>query len=72
MNAEVTDDSSFWLLPGQRTPFCRVDGDLADHDAIELSIPVVQSMVDELGDGAGDPDEGSAGDGAGDPDDERA
>ncbi len=42
-----------YLLPGLRTPFCKLDGELADRDGIELSIPLVQSMIEEFG---GSPD----------------
>ncbi len=38
-----------WLLPGLRTPFTRSDSSLAAYDAIELSVPVVQSMIAQLG-----------------------
>ena len=31
-----------WLAAGVRTPFAKVDGALANYDAIELSIPVVR------------------------------
>ncbi len=48
MNSE-----DFWLLPGLRTPFCKVDGDLADRNGIEMSVPVARAMVEKLGD---DPD----------------
>lgn len=38
-----------WLLPGLRTPFAKSDGPLAKFDPIELSIPVVQAMLAQLG-----------------------
>jgi acetyl-CoA C-acetyltransferase len=38
-----------WLAPGLRTPFAKVDGALAGHDAIALSVPVVQAMLAQLG-----------------------
>jgi len=47
------ESPGFWLLPGVRTPFCRVDGALAERDGIELSVPVVRAMNDHLDD---DPD----------------
>jgi acetyl-CoA C-acetyltransferase len=34
-----------WLAAGLRTPFAKVDGPLKDHDAIALSVPVVQAML---------------------------
>ena len=43
-----------WLAAGVRTPFAKVDGPLAGLDAIQLSTPVVRSMVDALGGGAPD------------------
>ncbi|HTZ53992.1 MAG TPA: acetyl-CoA C-acyltransferase [Candidatus Acidoferrum sp.] len=39
---------SIWLLPGLRTPFAKSGGSLANYDAIEISIPVVQAMVAQL------------------------
>ncbi|MGH8445530.1 MAG: acetyl-CoA C-acyltransferase [Solimonas sp.] len=38
-----------WLASGVRTPFAKVDGALAQHDAIGLSVPVVQAMLGKLG-----------------------
>ncbi len=38
-----------WLSAGVRTPFAKVDGGLARLDAIELSVPVVRSMIESLG-----------------------
>ncbi len=38
-----------WLASGLRTPFAKVDGALAGHDAIALSVPVVQAMLAQLG-----------------------
>jgi len=40
--------NDYWILPGVRTPFTKVDGDLAHRDAIELSVPVARAMVTEL------------------------
>src|SRR2546428_9499680 len=34
-----------WLAAGLRTPFARVDGPLAQLDAVELSVPVVRAMA---------------------------
>jgi len=42
---------TLWLAAGVRTPFAKVDGPLAGLDAIALSVPVVQRMLNEL-DGA--------------------
>ncbi|AXQ27733.1 acetyl-CoA C-acyltransferase [Solimonas sp. K1W22B-7] len=38
-----------WIASGVRTPFAKVDGALAPHDAIGLSVPVVQAMLQRLG-----------------------
>jgi len=43
-----------WIAAGVRTPFAKVDGPLGQFDAIELSVPVVRHMVDELRGGAPD------------------
>ena len=37
-----------WFAAGVRTPFAKVDGPLAQYDAIALSVPVVRHMVDLL------------------------
>jgi acetyl-CoA C-acetyltransferase len=37
-----------WLAAGLRTPFAKVDGPLKTHDAIALSVPVVQAMLAQL------------------------
>lgn len=34
-----------YLIPGVRSPFCKVDGALKGFDAIQLSVPVVQAMA---------------------------
>ncbi len=34
-----------YLVPGVRTPFCKVDGPLKRFDAIQLSVPVAQAMA---------------------------
>ena len=40
MNKETT-----YLVPGLRTPFCKVDGPLKGFDAIQMSVPVAQAMA---------------------------
>jgi acetyl-CoA C-acetyltransferase len=37
--------SNVFLVPGLRTPFCKVDGPLKNFDAIQMSIPVAQAMA---------------------------
>ena len=37
-----------WFAAGVRTPFAKVDGALAAHDAIALSVPVVRHMVEHI------------------------
>ncbi len=39
-----------WLVSGLRTPFTKVDAEFASRDAIELSVPVVDAMMNVLGD----------------------
>ncbi len=39
--------SNLWLAAGLRTPFAKVDGALAAHDAIDLSVPVVKAMLEK-------------------------
>jgi len=39
---------NYWLLAGLRTPFTKVDGDLAHRNAIEMSIPVVEEMTRQV------------------------
>jgi hypothetical protein len=41
--------SDVWLAAGVRTPFAKVDGALSRYGPIELSVPVVRAMIDELG-----------------------
>lgn len=41
----TSDADAIYLLPGLRTPFARVDGELARRDAIALSVPVVEAMA---------------------------
>jgi|SRR5215510_11602901 len=43
-----------WFAGGVRTPFAKVDGPLAEFDAISLSVPVVRHMTDLLHGGAPD------------------
>ncbi len=43
-------DREFWLLQGVRTPFTKVDGEMSDEGAIEISIPVVQEMAEHIDD----------------------
>lgn len=38
--------SNLWLAAGLRSPFAKVDGALAAHDAIDLSVPVAKAMLD--------------------------
>lgn len=45
MAAASSSESSVWLAAGVRTPFAKVDGALAGHDAIGLSVPVVRAML---------------------------
>ena len=44
-----TSRGEAWLAAGVRTPFAKVEGALGKHDAIELSVPVAQAMVKQLG-----------------------
>lgn len=37
--------SPTYLVPGLRTPFCKVDGPLKGYDAIQMSVPVAQAMA---------------------------
>src|SRR3546814_18381203 len=38
-----------WLAAGVRTPFAKVDGALSKLDAIGLSVPVAQAMLQRAG-----------------------
>lgn len=38
-------DKSIWLVAGLRSPFAKLDSALKAHDAIALSVPVVQAMT---------------------------
>jgi acetyl-CoA C-acetyltransferase len=44
----MSEASSLWLAAGLRTPFSKVDSQLAALDAIQLSVPVVQAMCAQL------------------------
>lgn len=44
----TTTHPQAWIASGVRTPFAKVDGSLAAHDAIALSVPVVQAMLARL------------------------
>ena len=37
--------NEIWLMAGLRTPFAKVDKELKEKDALQLSIPVVQEMI---------------------------
>jgi len=41
----VSDRGNLWLAAGLRTPFAKIDDALSTLDAIELSLPVVRSML---------------------------
>ena len=45
---------TIWLAAGVRTPFAKVDGPLANLDAIAMSVPVVKHMVGLLNGGKPD------------------
>ena len=38
-------NTATYLVPGLRTPFCKVDGPLKNFNAIQMSVPVVQEMA---------------------------
>ncbi len=38
-------NATTYLVPGLRTPFCKVDGPLKNLDAIQMSVPVAQAMA---------------------------
>lgn len=46
----VASKPEIWFAAGVRTPFAKVDGPLAAYDAIQLSVPVVQYMLEQLDD----------------------
>ena len=41
--------SQTWIVPGLRTPLAKSGGALRAMDAIALSVPVVQAMIEQLG-----------------------
>ncbi len=41
----MSERSEAYVLPGLRSPFCKIDRELAGYDAVELSVPVVQQTV---------------------------
>jgi acetyl-CoA C-acetyltransferase len=43
----TNDAQSIWLAAGVRTPFVGVDGPFAHRDSLTLSVPVVQTMVEQ-------------------------
>lgn len=49
-------DTEVFVISGPRTPFARIDGPLAQLDAVALSVPVVQSAVRSLQPGGSGPD----------------
>jgi acetyl-CoA C-acetyltransferase len=49
MTSSMGNRPEIWLAAGTRTPFAKVDGPLAEFDAIALSVPVVREMVGRLG-----------------------
>ncbi|MDX2218032.1 MAG: acetyl-CoA C-acyltransferase [Burkholderiales bacterium] len=40
--------SPTYLIPGLRTPFCKVDGPLKSLDTIQMSVPVAQAMATQV------------------------
>ncbi|MGO3183929.1 MAG: thiolase family protein [Aequorivita sp.] len=38
-------NNKIWLVSGLRTPFAKVDKELKENDAIQLSIPLIQEMI---------------------------
>ena len=48
MTASSDRAAEVWLAAGVRTPFAKVDGALAAHDALDLSVPVVKAMLARL------------------------
>ncbi|MCA0176863.1 MAG: acetyl-CoA C-acyltransferase [Proteobacteria bacterium] len=48
MNTIPNHPPEVWLAAGIRTPFAKVDGALAGHDALSLSVPVAQAMLAQL------------------------
>jgi len=50
----MVDAQSIWLAAGLRTPFAKIDVQLAGSDVFGLSVPVVQSMIGKLRSGRPD------------------
>ena len=50
----MTAKPEIWLAAGVRTPFTKIDAQLARLDAIALSVPVVRHMVGQLNGGRPD------------------
>ncbi|GAC1627169.1 MAG: hypothetical protein NVS9B10_15850 [Nevskia sp.] len=48
MSADKNDRSEVWIAAGLRTPFAKVDGALAQYDAVALSVPVAKAMLGQL------------------------
>lgn len=48
MNADPDRKADVWLAAGVRTPFAKVDGALAQRDALSLSVPVAQAMLAQV------------------------
>jgi len=44
----TANNPEIWFAAGVRTPFAKVDGPLSQFDAISLSVPVVQNMLEQL------------------------
>jgi acetyl-CoA C-acetyltransferase len=44
----LTERPPIWLAAGLRSPFARVDGPLADRDALALSVPLVRAMAGQV------------------------
>jgi len=47
--SESNSKNACWLVAGLRTPFSKIDDALAQLDAIQLSVPVVQAMIESGG-----------------------
>lgn len=42
---KMTAQPDLFVLPGLRSPFCKIDRELGGYDALELSVPIVQQTV---------------------------
>ena len=42
------EQRAVWLAAGVRIPFAKVDGALANRDAVALSVPVAQAMASRV------------------------